>query len=163
MLNRQRCDPLTVTDGYSRLLLACQACSEPTLAQTRPVLDDLFRTYGLPQIIRSDNGVPFSSTALAGLSTLNIWWMKLGIRPERITQAVHNKMGNMNASIVHSNSKCRWPRISPLNSRRLTNFGIPIIQCARTNRSVKLPHASTIRPHLVRILRRYQRFATLRR
>jgi hypothetical protein len=85
MTNRQQCHPLTLTDGASRFLLACHACAAPTIDQVRPVMETIFRTYGLPQIIRSDNGVPFASTAPAGLSTLNVWWIKLGIRLERIT------------------------------------------------------------------------------
>jgi transposase InsO family protein len=78
------CYPLTVVDGYSRYLLGCQALRHPTRRLTRPVLERLFRAYGLPQRIRSDNGPPFASTALARLSQLAVWWIKLGIVPELI-------------------------------------------------------------------------------
>ena len=79
-----RCDPLTITDGYSRFLLRCQAAKHPDLWYTKPLFDATFREYGLPECIRTDNGAPFASVGLGGLSELNVWWIKLGIRPERI-------------------------------------------------------------------------------
>jgi len=80
----ERCDPLTVTDAASRYLLACEIMPE----RTEPVcaaVDNLFRDYGLPLAIRSDNGSPFASTGAGGLSRLAVHWVKLGIRLERIT------------------------------------------------------------------------------
>ena len=50
----------------------------------RPVFDRLFREYGLPRAIRTDNGVPFATTGIHGLSQLNVWWMRLGIQHQRI-------------------------------------------------------------------------------
>ena len=82
--DRKRCEPLTITDGYSRYVLACQALPNTTQAAVRPVFEAVFLQYGLPWAIRTDNGTPFASTALAGLSRLAVWWIKLGIRPERI-------------------------------------------------------------------------------
>jgi len=79
-----RCDPLTITDGYSRYLLRCQAVDDLTEASVRGVMEAAFREYGLPQAMRTDNGEPFASVGLAGLSHLSVWWIKLGIRPERI-------------------------------------------------------------------------------
>lgn len=78
------CYPLTVTDNDSRYLLACQALARPRLVETRPWFEWVFREYGLPDAIRSDNGSPFASVGLGGLSTLSVWWIKLGIIPERI-------------------------------------------------------------------------------
>jgi transposase InsO family protein len=80
----QRCDPLTVTDACSRLLLCCEALPRPDYDHVCPVLERLFRQYGLPEVIRSDNGPPFASRAVGGLSRLSVGWLKLGIRPERI-------------------------------------------------------------------------------
>lgn len=80
----QRCDPLTVTDAYSRLLLCCQGLARPDYAHVRPAFERVFREYGLPEVIRTDNGPPFASVAVGGLSPLAVWWVKLGIRPERI-------------------------------------------------------------------------------
>lgn len=79
-----RCDPLTISDGYSRYLLRCQAVKAIHTVSVRGVMEAAFREYGLPEAIRTDNGEPFASVGLAGLSTLSVWWIKLGIRPERI-------------------------------------------------------------------------------
>jgi transposase InsO family protein len=78
------CYPLTITDNHSRYLLECRGLSQPTHEQTQPWFEWTFREYGLPEAIRTDNGVPFASTALGGLSRLSVWFIKLGIRPERI-------------------------------------------------------------------------------
>jgi transposase InsO family protein len=82
------CYPLTISDNYSRCLLACRGLLRPTFMETRGWFEWVFREYGLPEAIRTDNGVPFASVALGGLAALSIWWIKLGIRPERI-QAGH--------------------------------------------------------------------------
>lgn len=82
-LNKQYCYPLTVTDALSRYLLACDGLVSTAYEGARPVLERLFQECGLPLAIRSDNGAPFCSTALGGLSRLSIWWMKLGIGHQR--------------------------------------------------------------------------------
>lgn len=80
--NSRLCYPLTVTDGFSRYLLGCQGLESPTGEGSRRVLESLFGEYGLPGAILTDNGSPFaSSNALARLSRLSVWWIKLGIRP----------------------------------------------------------------------------------
>ncbi len=78
------CYPLTVTDGYSRYLLGCQGLSSTAVAEAKPVFTRLFKEYGLPQRIRTDNGVPFATNTLARLSSLSAWWVRLGILPELI-------------------------------------------------------------------------------
>lgn len=80
----QRCDPLTISDLFSRYLLECQRVKRPTTACTQAVFTHVFREYGLPEAIRSDNGSPFASPGLGGLSRLSVQWVKLGIRLERI-------------------------------------------------------------------------------
>ena len=82
--NGVRVNPLTVVDAASRYLLVCQGLRQPRGPQVRQVLERAFREYGLPRAIRSDNGSPFGSVGLGGLSTLAVWWVKLGILPERI-------------------------------------------------------------------------------
>jgi transposase InsO family protein len=82
--NGERCDPLTVSDACSRYLLRCQAVARTDEAHARAVLEGLFREVGLPEAIRTDNGPPFASPAPGGLSRLSMWWVRLGIRPERI-------------------------------------------------------------------------------
>ena len=79
-----RCDPLTCTDAYSRYLLRCRAVSKTDGPHVRGVFETIFRQYGLPEAIRTDNGAPFASRAPAGLSRLSMWWLRLGIRHERI-------------------------------------------------------------------------------
>lgn len=78
------CYPLTVTDGYSRFLLGCQGLLSTCTAGAKPVFTRLFKEYGLPRRIRTDNGAPFATTTLARLSTLSAWWIRLGILPELI-------------------------------------------------------------------------------
>ncbi len=79
------CYPLTVADLHSRFLLGCTALGGPRAQLTQLVFRRLFQSYGLPRVIRTDNGVPFASAhSLGGLSALSLWWIHLGIRPERI-------------------------------------------------------------------------------
>jgi len=87
------CYPLTVVDGYSRYLLACHGLLSTAIAGARPVFLRLFQEYGLPGIIRTDNGVPFATTALGRLSTLSVWWIRLGILPELIAPASPQQNG----------------------------------------------------------------------
>lgn len=81
----KRCQPLTITDGWSRYLLRCVSLEQHTgYRAVRPQFIAAFREYGLPQAIRTDNGPPFGSCGLGGLTPLAVWWIKLGIQPERI-------------------------------------------------------------------------------
>jgi transposase InsO family protein len=83
--NGKRCYPLTVMDAASRFLLACTALHAPSLESVRSIFVELFRRYGLPKAIRSDNGEPFASVAaVAGFTKLSAWWAKLSIQLERI-------------------------------------------------------------------------------
>jgi putative transposase len=87
------CYPLTVQDGFSRFLLACQGLSGTTYTGSRRVFTRLFQEFGLPDRIRTDNGVPFASIALGRLSRLSIWWVKLGILPDLIEPASPHQNG----------------------------------------------------------------------
>ncbi|MEW5995243.1 MAG: IS481 family transposase [Candidatus Zixiibacteriota bacterium] len=80
----QRCEPLTISDNYSRFLLKCQRVSSTGFAVVQPIFEAVFQEYGLPEAIRCDNGPPFATSTVGGLSKLSIWWLKLGIVPERI-------------------------------------------------------------------------------
>lgn len=79
-----RCDPLTMTDQASRYLLCCRDVDETTTAAVRREMEQVFRSCGLPERMRSDNGPPFASPGPGGLSQLSVWWVRLGIQPERI-------------------------------------------------------------------------------
>ncbi len=84
--NGQRCDPLTISDAHSRYLLCCQGLWGHTGSLVvKPLFIATFREYGMPQAIRTDNGSPFASIGLGGLSPLSVWWLDLGIRLERIS------------------------------------------------------------------------------
>ena len=78
------CYPLTLADQHTRYLLACRGLPSTKGVEARRVLERAFRTYGLPRAIRSDNGVPFATTGIHGLSQLNVWWLRLGIAHQRI-------------------------------------------------------------------------------
>lgn len=81
----RRCDPLTISDGHSRYLLCCRGLGEGTGSRlVQPLFVATFREFGVPEAIRTDNGPPFASTGLGGLSPLSVWWLELGIRLERI-------------------------------------------------------------------------------
>lgn len=80
----RRCDPLTISDGYSRYLLRCQAVQGEDTLHAKPVFEAAFREYGLPERLRTDNGAPFGSNGDTGLTGLAVWWIQLGIWPERI-------------------------------------------------------------------------------
>lgn len=81
----RKCTPLTISDAYSRYLLRCRglggACDA---AMVQPIFLSAFRQFGLPGAIRTDNGPPFASCAVGGLTRLNVWWVRLGIVLERI-------------------------------------------------------------------------------
>jgi putative transposase len=89
----QYCYPLTVTDHFSRALLVCRGLASVRTELARPVFRALFREVGIPDAIRTDNGAPFASTGIHGLSALNVWWMQLGIVHQRILPASPQENG----------------------------------------------------------------------
>src|SRR6266403_5716745 len=84
MADGERIDPLTISDAHSRYLLRCQAVAKADTERVRAIFEAAFREHGMPWAIRTDNGPPFASRAVLGLSRLAVWWMKLGIVAERI-------------------------------------------------------------------------------
>ena len=82
--NGRRCYPLTISDNFARYLLVCRGLERPSYEAVRPWCEWVFREYGLPEAIRTDNGAPFASLAVGGISQLSKWWIQLGITPERI-------------------------------------------------------------------------------
>jgi transposase InsO family protein len=87
------CYPLTIADLHSRYLLTCRGVLSTKTVVAKPVFEQAFREYGLPIAIRTDNGVPFATQALHGLSYLNVWWMRLGIVHQRIRPASPQENG----------------------------------------------------------------------
>ena len=84
MGNRRYCYPLTLTDNFSRMILACEALESTKATPIYSVLEQVFMECGLPEVIRSDNGSPFASSGLQGLTQLSVWLLRLGIELERI-------------------------------------------------------------------------------
>lgn len=82
--NRSYCYPLTMTDYASRFLICCEGIENTRTEEAQTVFEVAFKEYGLPGAIRTDNGSPFSTRGLLGLSRLSLWWLKLGIQHERI-------------------------------------------------------------------------------
>lgn len=109
------CYPLTVTDGYSRYLLGCQGLLSTSVAEAKPVFTRLFKEYGLPTRIRSDNGVPFATTTLARLSTLSAWWVRLGVLPELIEPGKPQQNGRHER--MHKTLKAETTRPPAANRR----------------------------------------------
>jgi transposase InsO family protein len=81
------CYPLTITDQYSRFILCCEGMGAIADEAARAHCLEVFARYGLPTIMRSDNGVPFASSGLAGLTKLSALWLRLGIQLERTRPA----------------------------------------------------------------------------
>jgi transposase InsO family protein len=115
----QRCDPLTVTDAYSRMLLCCQGLSRPDYDCTRPAFERVFCEYGLPDAIRTDNGPPFASVAAGGLSRLAVWWVKLGIQPERIDPGHPEQNGRHERMHLTLKQECCRPPAANLAGQEL--------------------------------------------
>lgn len=82
--DKTRCHPLTITDEATRYLLKCEGLTRPDGVGVRQHFERAFREYGLPRRIRTDNGPPFATAGAGGLSELSVWWLKLGVTPERI-------------------------------------------------------------------------------
>jgi putative transposase len=128
------CYPLTVTDAYSRYLLGCQGALSPTFRHTQAVFKRLFKKHGLPNRIRSDNGTPFASQALARLSKLSVWWIRLGIFPELIEPGKPQQNGSHERMHKTLKAEATRPPAGNLNAqqRKLNTFQLEF---------------NTIRPH----------------
>jgi putative transposase len=120
----QYCYPLTVTDGFSRYLLGCQALPSTAVDGAKPVFTRLFKEYGLPKRIRTDNGVPFGTPTLGRLSRLSAWWVRLGILPEFIEPGHPEQNGRHER--MHRTLKAETARpaagSSPAQQRRFNAF-----------------------------------------
>ena len=114
-----RIDPITAQDASSRYLLVCDGLERPRGPEARRSLERAFREYGLPRVIRSDNGPPFASVGLGSLSPLSVWWIKLGIVPERIEPGRPEQNGRLER--LHRTLKAETaspPRANPRRQQR---------------------------------------------
>jgi putative transposase len=118
------CYPLTLRDGFSRFVLRCDALVRPTYDATRRRFERAFAEYGLPDRIRSDNGPPFASIGLAGLSRLAVWWIRLGIRPERIAPGHPEQNGSHEQfhAVLKADTTRPPAADAPAQQRRFTRF-----------------------------------------
>jgi transposase InsO family protein len=102
--NRRLCYPLTVSDHFSRYFITCEALEDTRRAGTQQALEAAFCRYGLPKIIRSDNGAPFASTGCMGLTRLSVWLMRQGIETQRIEPGRPDQNGRHER--LHRTLKC---------------------------------------------------------
>lgn len=118
------CYPLTISDNNTRYLLRAQALHQTGCSVVQPLMVATFREFGLPEAIRSDNGPPFASTGLWGLSQLSVWWILLGIRPERIEPGQPQQNGRHERMHRTMKAEATIPAESNLRKqqRRLDNF-----------------------------------------
>jgi len=131
------CYPLTVLDLHTHYLLRCTALETTSVALTRNVFVGLFREYGLPLVLRTDNGIPFAQpNALGRLGALAFWWVRLGIRPEHITPARPSENGAHER--FHKTLKAAATRPAsesfPAQQRRFDHF--------KTEYNTERPHQS---------------------
>ncbi len=119
-----RCDPLTVSDAFSRYLICVEALARPDYGGCRGALERVFNEYGLPRAIRSDNGAPFASLGVGGLSRLAVWWVKLGILPERIEPGQPQQNGRHERMHRTLKAECANPpaRSVAAQQQRFTRF-----------------------------------------
>ena len=110
------CYPLTVTDLHSRYLLGCEALLNTKGAGVKLVFTRLFKEFGLPKTIRTDNGTPFASLGIHGLSQVNVWWMKLGIVHQRIEPGRPDQNGSHER--MHRTLKAETTLPPALNAER---------------------------------------------
>lgn len=136
--NGQRCDPLTISDAHSRFLLCCRGLAGATgLQAVRPWFEGTFREYGLPRVIRTDNGPPFASVGLGGLSRLAVWWLRLGILVERIEPGHPEQNGRherMHRTLKEAPRRDLWPPICGRNKESLIAFARNTTMTGRTKR-----------------------------
>jgi putative transposase len=128
------CYPLTVADGYSRFLLGCHALSSTRVAEAKPVFTRLFKAFGLPKRIRTDNGVPFATTTLGRLSQLSAWWVRLGILPECIEPGKPHQNGRHER--MHRTLKAETTH-PPAHTRRAQQLKF---ECFREEFNFQRPH-----------------------
>ena len=124
MGNGVYCHPLTIMDDVSRYVLRCRGLQSQRSEICRPVFEAAFREFGLPKVIRSDNGKPFADRGPGRLSTLSVWWIKLGIWPEQI--AVGHPEENGKHERMHRELKRETARppapSAPAQQRRFDRF-----------------------------------------
>jgi transposase InsO family protein len=132
---------------YSRYLLRCEALPSTDERRAREVLESAFREFGLPARIRSDHGSPFASTGAGGLTRLSVWWVKLGIVPERIRPGQPQENGRLER--FHGTLKRETaspPRASMRAQQRAFDIFRPALQRRETAAGAQRRGARRARP-----------------
>jgi len=154
----QRCDPLTIRDLASRYLLGVRIVAEQSEACVRRILTSLFRTRGLPGVIRVDNGSPFAGHGSRHLTALSVWWLRLGIRVEFTRRAapqdnaaheqMHRVLKAETASPAAPNPRAqqrrldRWRReYNTVRPHEALDGGVPAARYRRSPRHFRVPPA----------------------
>src|SRR6266545_3582442 len=156
------CYPLTIADGYSRFLLSCQALSSTSVAEAKPVFTRVFKEFGLPTRIRTDNGVPFATNTLARLSQLSAWWVRLGILPEFIEPGKPQQNGRHERMHRTLKAETTRPPLTPaaLNSASSTASAMSLTSSAPTRHSISKHRLPSMSPLHVKCLRKSPRSNT---
>src|SRR5882672_4831243 len=136
------CYPLTVADQHTRYLLACHGLLSTQGGGVRPVFDRLFREFGLPDAIRTDNGVPFATTGIHGLSQLNVWWLRLGIQHQRTRPRRRRRTAHTNGCTRRS----RRRRFAHLEPRSRPSSARSIASAPSTTTSGRTSSSRALRP-----------------
>ena len=134
-----KCEPLTLTDAFSRYLFRCQIVPNKGLAITQAILTAVFREYGLPDAIRSDNGSPFASRGIGGFSRLSVWWIQLGITPERIEPGQPQQNGRherMHRTVKEAT--VRPPQRTPRSQQRVFDAFRKEYNCERPHEALAM-------------------------
>lgn len=135
--NGQRCEPLTVRDLYSRMVLCIQVVSHRSAPALRAIFINLFRHFGMPAAIRVDNGSPFASCAPYGCSALSLWWMRLGITVDFTRRGCPQDNGSHEQfHRVYKNETLRPPASSPRAQQRRSQRWLAYYNCDRPHEAL---------------------------
>jgi putative transposase len=139
--NRRYCYPLTITDHSSRYLIACEGLENTRGEGAYPVFERAFKTYGLPKAIRTDNGSPFASTGLKGLTKLSVWWLRLGIELQRIEPGHPEQNGRHERfHLTLKTDTTRPPAVTFLQQQERFDRFIAVYNHERPHESLDMKH-----------------------
>jgi putative transposase len=138
--NQQYCYPLTITDFTSRFLICCEALETTKEKYAFTVFEKVFKEFGLPAAIRTDNGVPFASpNGLFGLSKLSVWWLRLGIEIERIKPGHPQQNGrHERMHLTLKKQTVRPPGINLLQQQEKFDDFISEFNCERPHEALEM-------------------------
>ena len=155
MGNRQYCYPLTITDYSSRYLISCDALSSTKEDFAFEVFTKAFKEYGLPKTIRTDNGCPFASAqSFYKLTKLSVWWMRLGIRVERIQPGCPQQNGrHERMHLTLKQETTRPPRENLVAQQEEFDKFIRIYNTERPHQGIKNKYPSEVYRHSPRELK----------